>query len=503
MEAAKSRNFDLNIEKILEGWETSHAIREIIANGLDEQALTSTAELSISQDPQGSWHIRDWGRGLNYKHLTENESSEKLQNPEKVIGKFGVGLKDALATLHRRGVVVRIRSRNGDFSLNAAGKHNFEDILTLNVAVSEPADPDFAGTEFILNPVSPSDVEAAKDYFLKFSGEAPLEETRYGQILGRKTGGNGRIYVAGLLVAEEENFLFSYNITSLTATMRKALNRERTNVGRTAYSDRVKTMLLESRNEEVARALADDLTRIQSGTNHDEVNWTDIAVHAGQILGASGKFIFVAPQELSPSIDGGTAFADSSVQGGAELAEIESNRDSLDHAIAEGYRVVAIPESVKRHLQSASDSSGNPVTDIGTYRDEWTKSFEFTFLNEERLTPAERHVFGLRERIAEIAGGLPAVVPDVKISETMRPDLAAVNASGLWQPEVGRVVIRRSQLRSVEAFAGTLLHEITHARTGHTDLSRGFEEGLTDALGKVSAFAVSAPKPRKKAWWKL
>jgi hypothetical protein len=37
---ADSRNFDLNIDKILEGWEPKHAVREIIANALDEQMLT-------------------------------------------------------------------------------------------------------------------------------------------------------------------------------------------------------------------------------------------------------------------------------------------------------------------------------------------------------------------------------------------------------------------------------------------------------------------------------
>jgi len=38
----EARNFDLNIEKILEGWETCHAIRELIANALDEQALSGS-----------------------------------------------------------------------------------------------------------------------------------------------------------------------------------------------------------------------------------------------------------------------------------------------------------------------------------------------------------------------------------------------------------------------------------------------------------------------------
>ncbi len=492
LDAGGARNFDLNIEKILEGWEASHAIREVIANALDEQALTSTDEVSISRDAQGDGHIRDWGRGLTYKHLTENENKEKLQNPEKVIGKFGVGLKDALATLDRRGIPVRIRSKHGDFSLKVAPKHGFEDVVTLNVTVSEATDPLFVGTEFVLNQVSSADIEAAKNFFLKFSGEATLEETRCGQILRRKPNRKARIYVTGLLVAEEENFLFSYNITSLTTAMKRALNRERTNVGRTAYTERVKAMLLASQAEEVARALAEDLAKMQWGTNHDEVNWTDVAVHAGQVLSASAKVIFAAPHELSPAAEGGVS-----------LAEIESNRDSLDHAAAEGYRVIAVPESVKQHLQGITDLKGEPIRDIGTYRKEWSSSFEFAFVEENRLTPPERQIFALRGKLAGLVGGLPAGVREIKVSETMRPDMAVVNAAGLWEPEVGRIVIKRSQLRSLEAFAGTLLHEITHARTGHTDLSRGFEDGLTEVLGRVSALAVAAPENPRRPWWKL
>jgi hypothetical protein len=478
-DAAEARNFDLNIERILEGWEVSHAVREVIANALDEQALTGTKEVSISQDAQGAWRVRDWGRGLTYRHLTENENSEKLQNPEKVVGKFGVGLKDALATLNRRGIPVRIRSKHGEFSLREAPKHGFEDVVTLNVTVLPPTDTGFAGTEFALSRVSPVDIEAAKNFFLKFSGEEALEETRFGQILRRKPDRKARIYVTGLLVAEEENFLFSYNITSLTTVMKRALNRERTNVGRTAYTERVKAMLLASERAQVAQALAEDLGKIQWGTNHDEVNWTDVAVHAGQVLSASERVIFAAPHELSPGSGGDVA-----------LAEVESNRDSLDHAAAEGYRVVAIPENIKQHLQGLTDLKGEPIRDIGTYRNEWAKSFEFTFVPEDRLTSREREIFSLRAKLAELVGGLPPQVREIRVSETMRPDLAAVNASGLWEPDRGRIVIKRSQLRSLEGFAGTLLHEITHARTGHTDLSRGFEDGLTEALGSVSARAI-------------
>jgi hypothetical protein len=50
MPNSSERRFDLNIEKILEGWETCHAVREVIANALDEQVLTGTRDVDISKD---------------------------------------------------------------------------------------------------------------------------------------------------------------------------------------------------------------------------------------------------------------------------------------------------------------------------------------------------------------------------------------------------------------------------------------------------------------------
>jgi hypothetical protein len=44
--------------------------------------------------------------------------------------------------------------------------------------------------------------------------------------------------------------------------MKKALNRERSNVGRTAYADRVKSMLLQTRSERVAKVLANQLVAL-------------------------------------------------------------------------------------------------------------------------------------------------------------------------------------------------------------------------------------------------
>jgi hypothetical protein len=467
MSDSSARKFDLNIEKILEGWEVSHALREVIANALDEQALTRTKEVKITKDLEGTWHIRDYGRGLKYEHLTQNENKEKLRNAHKVVGKFGVGLKDALATLHRRHVKVSIRSKHGDVALEVIPKHGFANVETLHAVIFPANDREFLGTDFAFGNISDMDMEGAKSFFLLFSGEKVLDETQYGQILRRNDNSKARIYVKGLLVAEEEEFAFSYNITSLTAAMNRALNRERTNVGRTAYADRVKAMLLESEAPNVAETLADDLMRIEYGTSRDEVKWIDVAVHACQILNASKKVIFVTAEQRT------------------------SASDAINHAMSDGYRVVTVPMNVRERLRLTKDIRGNPVRDLDVYKREFEESFEFTFVDRAKLSAGEREIFDLHEKIAKLVGGLPRKVKEIRISETMRPQFASsCDAAGLWEVGSQRIIIKRSELRSLEAFAGTLLHEITHAKTGCEDVTREFENELTVALGKTSARAI-------------
>ncbi|MGH9452416.1 MAG: ATP-binding protein, partial [Terriglobia bacterium] len=350
-------------------------------------------------------------------------------------------------------------------------------LVTLHAIIRPPSDVKLVGTEFVLTRVAPSDIQSARGFFLKFSDESVLDETRYGQILARSTNRAARIYVNGLLVAQEENFLFSYNITSLTTAMRKALNRERTNVGRTAYGDRVRAMLLASGSTAVAEKLAEDLMHVEQGTSHDEVGWTDVAIHASQILNASKKVVFVASSDLTHA------------------------RDAVDRATSDGYRVVTVPESIKDRLRGTKDVHGNVVRDLGEYEREWADSFQFKFIPESRLTPQERSIYALRNKIVSIAGGLPPSVKEIAISETMRPNLITrAEALGLWEAEKGRITIKRSQLRSLQSFAGTLLHEAVHARTGYDDVSRDFEDALTALLGTISSVALGR-STAEKHWW--
>ena len=350
------KQFDLNIEKILENWETYHAIREVIANALDEQLLTNTRDVEITKQGK-QWRIRDFGRGLKYTHLTQNENQEKLSNP-RVIGKFGIGLKDALATFDRKGIKVLIRAKFGDITLSQAAKEGFSDIITLHANISDPTDDTFVGTEFLIDGATDDDIAKAKNLFLKFTGEQILESTKAGDVVG-KVGSVGKIYINGVRVAEEENFLFSYNITQLTAPIKKALNRERSNVGRTAYSDCVKKTLLGCKSTKVATLLAGDLQKIDRGTAHDELSWIDVQEHAVKILNRDGKVLFVS------------------------ATDIIMHPDMIHEAEASGHQIVPIPENLKDKIKGGLDLSGKPIVDISQFVTNYNDSFEFEFVPSE------------------------------------------------------------------------------------------------------------------------
>lgn len=472
------RKFDLNIEKVLDHWAAPHALREVIANALDEQALTQSKDPRLFRDDDGCWHVRDWGRGLRYEHLTQNENREKHKNSNMVIGKFGVGLKDALATFDRRRVNVTINSRYGSFTTGKDRKHGFEDLSTLHALIDDPNDSKMIGTEVVLCGIKDEDVKVAKSLFLRWSGDEILERTEYGEVLRRPEGRKvpARIYVNGLRVAEEADFLFSYNITAPTKKLLQALNRERTNVGRTAYTGRVKDILLACQGREVVDTLARDLQLMERGTAHDELLWIDVAVHACQVLNTLDRVVFVT---------------------GMEVIEYPT---VIDHARSDGLRVVVVPDTVRAKLPGLLDGANQPVRDLSQYLMDWDQSFQYSFIATERFTEAERAIWDKTPLILRLAGGKPKNVRDVKISETMRLEGKAYSeAQGVWDSREGLIIVKRSELSSLQKYAGTLLHELVHATTDNADdFSNEFIDGLTETLGRIADKGVTMLSTKKR-----
>jgi hypothetical protein len=442
------------------------AIREVIANALDEQALTGTAEPRIVKRRDG-WHITDFGRGLRYQHLTQNESPEKRRKADLVVGKFGVGLKDALATFHRRGIEVTVRSPHGDITLRRAAKKDFADVKTLHAAISKASDRRRHGTDFALKGLSDADMAAARDYFLRFAGDEELERTPLGSVLKRAEGEPARIYVKGVRVALEEQFLFSYNITSTTAQLQRALNRERSNVGRSAYQDRVKAILLKAHSDAVAEELVKDLTRIPLGTNHDEVTWLDVQEQAVRVLAARGKTVFVSAQQMF------------------------TMGSTVQEARADGYKVIVIPDRLLARVPKLRDINGNPILDISGFIQAWNASFTYEFVDPATLEAKERESWEILPRLVLLAGDHARRVKEVRISNTMRLDEGAYETEGVWDSP--NIVIKRSVLDSPRHFARVVLHEIAHASSGANHGSLAFMAVIDDLAGRAAVEALTKP----------
>ena len=458
------REFDLNIEKVLENWTVAHAIREIIANALDEQILTGTKEIEIYQK-DGVWHIRDYGRGIQYQHLTQNENEEKQQNLH-LIGKFGVGLKDALATFDRHNIKVNITSRYGHITIGQSTKHGFDDITTLHAYIDEPKDNSFIGTDFAIDGCSEYDIEKAKDLFLCFTGIEELETTDFGEIL-EKRNDTAEIFINGIKVAEEENFLFSYNITSINRILRKALNRERTNVGRTAYSERIKAILLSAQSDEVLEMLTDNLEEMSSGRQSDELKWIEVQKHAVKHLNAREDTVFVTPDEIKNS-------------SGAILDIVRSS----------GKTPVFITETVRQRIEDDVDMAGNRISTISSVVETFNESFQYEFVTYDELTPAEKKVYDITDDILRITGARVQKT-QIYISKCLQPDFPEESFGGVWDPRERKIVILRDMLCDISTYCGVLIHEITHADTGLDDVNRSFETALTRWIGYFAAKAIN------------
>jgi hypothetical protein len=69
------------------------------------------------------------------------------------------------------------------------------------------------------------------------------------------------------------------------------------------------------------------------------------------------------------------------------------------------------------------------------------------------------------------------------------------DTKGAWDSNLKAVIVKRTQLRLLSTFAGTLLHECAHTVSGAADCTRSFENVLTDYLGRVSVNALSGARP--------
>jgi hypothetical protein len=617
--STETRRFDLNTKTVLGQWDVADALRELLANAEDETRL-ACAEAGCSLEPEEGdvWHVRDFGRGIHYTHLTQNECPEKKKawnsggthmDAPDIIGCFGVGLKDALAVLHRNGVQIEIRSKYSNISVEMSTKHAFEDVTTLHAVVSPPSHPSMQGTDFVLTGVKRQDVDAAKAMFLRFTVPKTLKKVPAGSILEKSDPhGRGAVYFRGLKITDlDERFLFSYNIRAVNASLKKAMNRERKSVGLTELTALIKKVLLSDEdaggNEEVTRIVCDNLVNTGQSEDCYELKWKDIKVHyiqeqtkrsaaaeqehrealrkneAALVLQsraareaadaamqakrkreqqqkaldlqelAEEEHLRVQEQLAAAELAGRAAEAEQlrqeeeqaraavrAKEDAAKIAEeerIEAEKLRLEKEAEEKLRADELRKSKEKEAQIAAtnkkgasvmfctpdegqDTSlrqlyaqanrshqlvvidkskldaavqdakrrGDTVLTFQEYCRDVHNEFKPQFIQESELSESERSVWARKDAILELVGGRPKRVKHIRITETINPFRPCV---GLWRPKDGTILIARQQLKDFVKFAGTLIHEAAHAKSGAADETSAFEHQLTHWLGVLAS----------------
>ena len=213
-------------------------------------------------------------------------------------------------------------------------------------------------------------------------------------------------------------------------------------------------------SEGVAQSLSTGLQAYSGGVSHDELTWLDVQEHAVRILSASKHVLFI------------------------NSAELITRPDLVEAAQATGFQIVAVPQNLTKKIEGITDISGKPVTELRQFIKQHNESFQFAWVLPEALTPAERAVWNHVTRILDFIGGRPVIVRDIRISETMHSDpYSSRDTMGLWDPSNCWIIVKRTQVRELPLFAGTLLHEAMHAKYALSDVSREFESCLTQLAG--------------------
>ena len=447
---SEKRFLDINSDSVLSDWEVKHALREIIANALDETELRSLKERPQIYFEDDYLVIRDFGSGIEEKHFVQNESLEKRSAPN-VIGKYGAGLKDAIAVLHKNEIEIKISSSYIQITGVKLLPKQGSSVKSLHLII-EPPDRGMVGTKITLKGVSETDLEASKKMFLHFKNYDSLAKTNYGNILASEEE-HQTIYYKGLAIAEVTGFLFSYNITREDSHLRKNLNRERMNVGRTAWTNSVKNILKNCEDEVVIKTLEERATNKVSEDIPEELKWKEILVFIYDHIASKEPIVFLPASKALSSTD-------------EDLRKIEDSGKVLvvdDHVI----------ESLSENSTTLNEALNFYENDY-TYNsialenlENWEREYFNTILNRVRIFLKKHNYYSNFS---------------VSLSEEIHQN---GKASGVWVKRYNSIYLKRSTLKNERQFVHTIFHEIAHAQFDHGDETRAFERDLGNFIADI------------------
>lgn len=171
----------------------------------------------------------------------------------------------------------------------------------------------------------------------------------------------------------------------------------------------------------------------------------------------------------------------------------ERNKPNVNSDVqTQGYIVVSnIPYGLHALLLSAGVKS---AADVLNYK----PCYQFVSLDE--LTPEQLEVYDLHLEADKIMFGdkLAAEVNLFSHAYDEHGDVTWFKAMSYWDlqgKEKPRINIKVDVLQDRENYLATYGHEAVHVSTQSADLTKGFEKGLTNALGKALSAAI---KPKRE-----
>lgn len=346
---------DLNIEKVLEDWSVVDALREFVSNALDEHTICKIDTLPKIKLDGNVLSITDNGRGIKLEDFVIKVNDEKRL--DTTIGQYGYGLKDGIAYLESNKHTVTIDTKGYLYKFGIDDKHGTKSIKSYHCFYSKSDRR--SGTKISVNNITSEDYDSLIALFLQYQKIVPIFECNYGDVYIPDKLNGPVIYVQGLLVDHQSEFEFSYNIKIKDSKLRKAMNRERKSLSKSAYSDRVKFILKKADGELLDKMMSlyenQDKIKLKA-----DLSYSDVKVYIESKMELAGKEIVnVTKNDLDKHSD---VISNIKLRGGIinivpkdDLKEMKSNLIEVNGKLTSIIDLKKLSKNRKTHVDDIID----------------------------------------------------------------------------------------------------------------------------------------------------
>lgn len=173
-------------------------------------------------------------------------------------------------------------------------------------------------------------------------------------------------------------------------------------------------------------------------------------------------------------------------------SDLQNTPSLIDNMLRNGHTPIVVPDNLISKIEdyNIGATEGKTLITANQYIIEEQKNFIPQIIDINSLSSNERNIYNKTEKILELIGGRASNIKAIQIVDKIYENEFFDETVGLWIPDEGRILIKRTQLQSLYKYAGTLLHECCHAISGFGDVSRDFERELTTVIGVLASKAL-------------